>query len=108
MGVHTRDINDNSFEAEVLKSKKVVLVDFWAEWCGPCKALGPRLEEVAGELKDKVDILKLDVDSNKKFAAQYDVRGIPTLIVFKNGQEVDRIVGAVPKDTIVSTLSKHS
>jgi thioredoxin 1 len=107
MGINTRDINDASFEAEVLKSTKVVLVDFWAEWCGPCKALAPRLDEVAGELKGKVDILKVDVDNNKQYAAKYDVRGIPTLIIFKGGKEVDRIVGAVQKDAISTTLNKH-
>ena len=107
-GQHTKPITDQSFETDVLKSGVPVLVDFWAEWCGPCRALGPKLEEIAGELKDKVRIVKLNVDENPGVPAKYGVRGIPTMILFKNGQEIDQIVGNHPKESIVALLQKHS
>lgn len=105
---NTTPITDQSFETDVLKSNVPVLVDFWAEWCGPCRALGPKLEEIAGELKDKVRIVKLNVDENPGTPAKYGVRGIPTMILFKGGQEVDQIVGNHPKENILALLQKHS
>ncbi len=101
------NITDAQFESEVKKASSVVLVDFWAEWCGPCKALAPKLEEIANELGAKVKIVKVNVDENKDHASEFGVRGIPTLLIFKNGQKVDQIVGNVPKDNITSTLQKH-
>lgn len=107
-GANTQPVTDQNFENEVLKSSTPVLVDFWAEWCGPCKALGPKLEEIAGEMKGKVRILKLNVDENPSMPAKYGVRGIPTMILFKNGKEIDQIVGNHAKENIVALLNKHA
>ena len=107
MGIHTAPVTDTSFEAEVLKSNLPVLVDFWAEWCGPCKALAPTLEEIAEEMKAKVRVMKLDVDANQNMASQFGIRSIPTMILFKNGQAVDQIMGKVPKGTLVDFINKH-
>lgn len=107
-GANTSPITDQSFDSDVLNAPIPVLVDFWAEWCGPCRALGPKLEEIAGELKGKVKIVKLNVDENPSTPAKYGVRGIPTMILFKGGQEVDQIVGNHPKENIVALLSKHA
>lgn len=98
---------DTGFEGDVLKGNGPVLVDFWAEWCGPCKALAPKLEEIAGELAGKAKIVKVDVDANPESAAKYGVRGIPTLVVFKDGREVGRLVGNQPKDAIMSMLRDY-
>lgn len=107
MGQHTAPTTDMGFEAEVLKSSSPVLVDFWAEWCGPCRALAPKLEEVAQELSGKVRVLKLNVDENPEAPARYGVRGIPTMILFKNGQEAGQIVGNQSKEAILSFLQQH-
>ena len=90
-------VSDASFESDVLKSAEPVVVDFWAEWCGPCRMIGPALEEIAGQLGDKVKIVKLNVDENPKTAAKYNVMSIPTLMLFKNGEMASRQVGAAPK-----------
>ena len=98
---------DGNFESEVLKSEKPVLVDFWAPWCGPCKAIGPVVEELAGQLKDSVKAMKLNVDDNQKTAIDYGVRSIPTLIFFKNGKAVDTIIGLVSKEKIEAMIRKN-
>ncbi|MEI7440487.1 MAG: thioredoxin [bacterium] len=101
-------ITDSNFESEVLKSTTPVLVDFWATWCGPCKALGPKLEELSGSYTGKVKFVKVDVDQNPETASRFGIRGIPTLILFKNGQMVDQLVGNQPKEVIENIITKHS
>lgn len=97
---------DDNFESEVLKSEKPVLIDFWAPWCGPCKAIGPVIEELAGELKDSVKVMKMNVDDNQKTAVNFGVRSIPTMILFKNGKVVDSIIGLVAKEKILELVKK--
>ena len=92
--------SDASFEADVLKSAEPVVVDFWAEWCGPCRMIAPALEEIAGQLGDKVKIVKLNVDENPNTAAKYGIMSIPTLLMFKNGEICSRQVGAAPKQKL--------
>ncbi|MCB9026604.1 MAG: thioredoxin [Bdellovibrionaceae bacterium] len=103
----TNPVKDVEFDTKVLNSTGVVLVDFWAEWCGPCRALGPKLEEISEELGGKATIFKLNIDENPQSPAKYGVRGIPTMIVFKNGEEVEQIVGNQPKENILAALQKH-
>jgi thioredoxin 1 len=98
---------DSNFETEVLKSSEPVLVDFWAVWCGPCRIIAPIVEELAGEYQGKAKIGKLDVDNNPMVAAQYGIRSIPTLLLFKDGQVVEQIVGAVPKSALERVLNNH-
>jgi thioredoxin 1 len=100
-------VTDANFEEEVLKSPLPVIVDFWAVWCGPCKMVAPIVEQIAVEYKDKLRVGKLDVDSNRAMPSKYGVRGIPTILMFKDGQLKETIVGALPKDKIVATITKH-
>ena len=99
-------LQDATFETEVLKSDVPVLVDFWAVWCGPCKAIAPTVEELAKQYKGKVKIAKMDVDEHQQVPQQYGIRSIPTLLVFKGGRVVDTIVGAVPKSKLEESLKK--
>lgn len=94
------NVTDTTFEEEVLKSELPVLVDFWAEWCGPCKMLGPIIEQLSDELQGKVKIVKMDVDANPNVPSGLSIRGIPTMMLFKDGQMIGSKVGAVPKSTI--------
>jgi thioredoxin 1 len=101
------DVNDGSFEQEVLQSDKPVLVDFWAEWCAPCRMLTPTVEAVADKFADSAKVVKVNVDDNPTIAGSYGIKGIPTLIVFKDGKEVERVVGATGKDSISKMIEKH-
>jgi len=98
------EVTDSTFEQEVLKSTQPVLVDFWAVWCGPCRAVAPVVEEIAGDYEGKIKVMKLDVDDNPRTAAAYGVQSIPTLLVFKDGKPAERIIGAVPKKVITDKL----
>jgi thioredoxin 1 len=100
-------VSDQTFEQEVLKSDTPVLVDFWATWCGPCRMVAPVLEDVANEHGDKIRVAKLDVDANPITAGRFGVRAIPTMIVFKNGREADRIVGFHQKPQLMQKLAPH-
>ena len=101
-----KTFTDSNFNEEVLQSQDPVLVDFWAVWCGPCRAIAPMVEELATEYKGKAKIGKLNVDENQQIAARYGIRSIPTLLVFKGGQVVDQVIGAVPKNKLVDALNK--
>ena len=101
------ELTDASFDTDVLKSEQPVMVDFWAAWCGPCKALAPIVEEVAIAYSGKITVAKMDVDKNVATPQRYGVRGIPTLLIFKGGKVQEQIVGYVPKETIEKALEKH-
>ena len=103
----TKNITDENFETEVLKGNLPTIVDFWAEWCGPCKQIGPILEEIAEEKKDKIKILKLNVDENPQTPQKFGVRGIPSLMLFKDGNLVDTKVGSLPKNMLESWLESN-
>lgn len=96
-----KETTDSTFEQDILKSNNVTLVDFWAPWCGPCKQLSPLIDELSKELQGKIEVFKCNVDENPEIPSQYGVRGIPTLMIFKNGKIVDTKVGSVPKSALI-------
>jgi thioredoxin 1 len=100
-------VTDSSFESDVIQSDKPVLVDFWAAWCGPCRMVAPVLEEIAAEQADKLKVVKMDVDENGNTAAQLGISSIPTLILYKGGQPVERVIGFQPKQRLMSKIEPH-
>ncbi|HMT08525.1 MAG TPA: thioredoxin [Pyrinomonadaceae bacterium] len=107
MGAFAKEVTDTGFQADVLDSDKPVLVDFWAEWCGPCRMIGPSVEAVAEEYAGKAGVMKMNVDENPGVPNQFGIRGIPTLILFKGGQEQERIVGAVSREALAKVIDKY-
>jgi thioredoxin 1 len=107
LGMVAAQVTDSTFETEVLKSEIPVLVDFWAPWCGPCRMVSPVVEEIAEQYATQVKVVKVNTDENPHTASQYGIRSIPTLMIFKAGQRVDMVVGAVPKTTLANTLEKY-
>jgi thioredoxin 1 len=101
-----KQVTDSDFEEQVLNSPQPVLVDFWAAWCGPCQMIAPVVEQVAEEFKDALRVVKLDVDTNQRSATSYGVQSIPTLLIFKDGKEVKRLVGFIPKDRLSGEVSR--
>ena len=101
------EVTDSNFDAEVIKSDKLVLVDFWAEWCGPCKMIAPIVEELASEYNGTLKVGKMDVDNNPQIPMSFGIRSIPTLLIFKGGRVVEQVVGAVPKRILTEKVSKH-
>ncbi len=106
MAENVIEFNDQNFDSDVLKAETPVLVDFWAIWCGPCKAIAPIVEEIANDFSGKVKVGKMDVDNNNQVAMRYGIRSIPTLLLFKNGEVVDQVIGNVGEDSIESMISK--
>lgn len=104
---NTVDVTQDTFKSVVVDSDKPVVVDFWAEWCGPCKKLSPILDEIAGEMGDKVTVAKVDVDSERTLGAMFQVMSIPTVLIFKDGEKVDEFVGLKPKSEIMQKIESH-
>ncbi|MFN3708352.1 thioredoxin [Microcella sp.] len=102
----TRDVTDATFEAEVLKSEKTIMVDFWAPWCGPCRAVSPILDQIAAENADKIDIVKINVDDNPETAMKYQITSIPAMKVFQGGEVVKSVIGAKPKPALEADLAE--
>ena len=108
MGNATSAVTDSDFEAEIEKHQGLAVVDFWAEWCGPCRLIAPIVDQLAAEYQGKAKVAKLDVDTNQRTAMKYNVRSIPTVLFFKNGKLVDQVVGAVPRAHLESKVRQHA
>lgn len=107
MSEQVKHVTDSSFEQDVLQSSKPVLVDFWAEWCAPCRMIGPIIDQIASEFASTATVVKLNVDDNSSSAQRYGIKGIPTLILFNEGKEVERVVGATSKEAITRIIEKY-
>jgi len=107
MSEKVSSVTDSTFEKDVLQASKPVLVDFWAEWCAPCRMLAPTIDAIAEQFGDSAGVVKVNVDNNTSTAQRYGIKGIPTLILFSGGKEVERVVGATSKDSIVRMIEKH-
>lgn len=103
----SENTTDQNFKNDVLDKQGLILVDFWAQWCGPCRALGPKLEEISNEQKKLVSVYKINIDENTKTPSDYNVRGIPTMVLFKDGKVVDQLVGNQEKDSIIDKIKEH-
>lgn len=101
------DITDATFENEVLNSESVTVVDFWAPWCGPCRKMGPVLDEIASDFEGKIKVAKINTDENLKTAKEYQISGLPSIVIFKNGEAKETLVGLMPKSSIVSNIEKY-
>lgn len=102
-----REINDNNFENEVINSQIISIVDFWAPWCGPCRKMSAVIDEVANEFEGKVNVCKINTDENLKSAKEYSISGLPSILIFKKGKPIERLVGLMPKDTLSNNIKKH-
>ena len=101
------NITDSSFEQEVVNSDKLTVVDFWAPWCGPCRKMGPVLDEIAEEFKDKIKVVKINTDENLKTATEYQISSLPSVFIFKNGEPKETMVGLMPKNAVISNIQKY-
>lgn len=102
-----REINDNNFENIVINSENLSIVDFWAPWCGPCRKMSAVIDEVANEFEGKVNVCKINTDENMKSAKEYSISGLPSILIFKDGKPIERLVGLMPKDTLSNNIKKH-
>lgn len=102
-----REINDNNFENIVINSENLSIVDFWAPWCGPCRKMSAVIDEVANEFEEKVNVCKINTDENLKSAKEYSISGLPSILIFKDGKPIERLVGLMPKDTLSNNIKKH-
>lgn len=104
---YVREINDNNFDIEVINSPDLTVVDFWAPWCGPCRKMSAVIDEVANEFEGRVNICKINTDENLKSAKEYSISGLPSILIFKNGKAIERLVGLMPKNTLANNIKKH-